>query len=583
MEINELIKALEKEYSVVEKECFGKELQLANLDKDYNQLVEFMGVLNKNLTEKRSFLPEAWKSLDVEEIETAFEREMRETETLEEAFINWRDSVEQLKQTAVQAREEYAAAQGAFEAARGKEQALQGIVQELRANLEVLTVEASQKEQELVRLKGSLAMEEIAPVWEKLNEMAKQEQQLVRKKDTLESEVAQTAQIIEKHTAELTRIQLEETAASLEYRQLKQKFEEIRQNLHDLTGGMPTKKLLDETNKELDVLKGQRAKSLRYWEEATRLFQEQETSLASAQANLSNIAKRVQDLEQKLANGLTNQGFNSYQQAKEALRPMEVRRSLREKIDAYHQNLEIIRDKRKQIETALQGRSLSKEEWDSLQVKLAACKEQYGNAMSQKGAAKQTLDELHIKHARWKQLQEELIILRVQGARIKELRRVLSGNAFVEFLAEEHLINVAAMASSRLGDLTKNRYALEVDSDGGFVIRDDGNGGFRRPVSSLSGGETFLVSLSLALALSSQIQLKGRFPLEFFFLDEGFGSLDQELLELVISSLERLQTEKLSIGVISHVQEMRNRMARRLLVTPAQPGGDGSTLSLEIG
>ena len=121
-------------------------------------------------------------------------------------------------------------------------------------------------------------------------------------------------------------------------------------------------------------------------------------------------------------------------------------------------------------------------------------------------------------------------------------------------MAEEQLINVALDASQRLGELTQYKYGLEVDSEGGFIIRDDGNGGLRRPVGSLSGGETFLTSLALALALSSQIQLRGQYPLEFFFLDEGFGTLDGYLLEIVINSLERLHSQNMTIGIISHKQ-----------------------------
>lgn len=110
--------------------------------------------------------------------------------------------------------------------------------------------------------------------------------------------------------------------------------------------------------------------------------------------------------------------------------------------------------------------------------------------------------------------------------------------------------------------LTRQRYAIEVDSEGGFVMRDDANGGVRRPVSSLSGGETFLTSLSLALALSAQIQLRGEYPLQFFFLDEGFGTLDQDLLDTVVTALEKLQSDNLAVGVISHVQELRARLPK---------------------
>lgn len=148
-------------------------------------------------------------------------------------------------------------------------------------------------------------------------------------------------------------------------------------------------------------------------------------------------------------------------------------------------------------------------------------------------------------------------------------------------MAEEQLEQVTAIAAERLQRLTRHRYSLELDSQGGFLIRDDANGGVRRPVATLSGGETFLTSLSLALALSAQIQLRGEYPLRFFFLDEGFGTLDAELLDMVISALEKLHTQQLAVGVISHVQEIRTRLPRRLIVEPAEPSGRGTRVRLE--
>ncbi|BCZ48371.1 hypothetical protein psyc5s11_44380 [Clostridium gelidum] len=90
-------------------------------------------------------------------------------------------------------------------------------------------------------------------------------------------------------------------------------------------------------------------------------------------------------------------------------------------------------------------------------------------------------------------------------------------------------------------------------------------------------GETFLASL----ALSAQIQLKGTAPLELFFLDEGFGTLDDELLEVVMSSLERIHNEKLKVGIISHVEAIKNRVPVKHIITPAECGKGGSKVKIE--
>ena len=90
-----------------------------------------------------------------------------------------------------------------------------------------------------------------------------------------------------------------------------------------------------------------------------------------------------------------------------------------------------------------------------------------------------------------------------------------------------------------------------------------------RGVYTLSGGETFLVSLSLALALGAEICAKSLRPIEFFFLDEGFGTLDAHLVDTVMDSLEKLRGEHFSIGIISHVEELKHRIDRKLSVVKA--------------
>ncbi|MEC0249582.1 SbcC/MukB-like Walker B domain-containing protein, partial [Paenibacillus chitinolyticus] len=196
--------------------------------------------------------------------------------------------------------------------------------------------------------------------------------------------------------------------------------------------------------------------------------------------------------------------------------------------------------------------------------------------------AERDCEELQAKHEQWRRLEERRSAQQTLHGRLAKLQSVLKANAFVEFLAEEQLMQVSRAASQRLGQLTRQRYAIEVDSGGGFVIRDDGSGGVKRPVGTLSGGETFLTSLALALALSAQIQLKGEVPLEFFFLDEGFGTLDQDLLDMVVTSLEKLHMDRLAVGVISHVPELRARLPRKLIVEPAEPSGRGSRVRLEL-
>jgi len=241
-----------------------------------------------------------------------------------------------------------------------------------------------------------------------------------------------------------------------------------------------------------------------------------------------------------------------------------------------------LKQKREDVEERLKGRSLRPEEWLSWPLRLKDVENAHTEAIERRGANQQGLEKLKEEHEEWVRLEHERKALSHRQGLFKSLQSVLKGNAFIEFIAQEQLTNVSLDASERLKQLTNQRYALEVDAEGGFIMRDDANGGVRRPVSSLSGGETFLTALALALALSTQIQLRGELPLEFFFLDEGFGTLDAHFLETVMTILEKLHLQNLTIGIISHVPELKNRLARRLVVTPSEAGGAGSQVRLEM-
>ena len=170
-----------------------------------------------------------------------------------------------------------------------------------------------------------------------------------------------------------------------------------------------------------------------------------------------------------------------------------------------------------------------------------------------------------------KRMLEEEAKKAVNAAELAErLKKLLEGNKFMDFVAEEHLQNVAENASGRLLSLTDGRYFLRYEGGaGGFAVGDNLNGGQTRGVYTLSGGETFLVSLSLALSLSQEICLRSLRPIEFFFLDEGFGTLDEHLVDTVMDSLERLKGEHFSIGIISHVEELKHRIEKKLIVNKA--------------
>ena len=150
-----------------------------------------------------------------------------------------------------------------------------------------------------------------------------------------------------------------------------------------------------------------------------------------------------------------------------------------------------------------------------------------------------------------------------------ELGRLLDKAHFGQWLVDEALRGLIAGASTLLDRLSGGQYALTTNADSELLVVDRINADETRSVRSLSGGETFQASLALALALADRIAdlaADGAATLESIFLDEGFGTLDPETLDVVASTIESLGSAERVVGVVTHVPALAERMPVRLRV-----------------
>lgn len=188
-------------------------------------------------------------------------------------------------------------------------------------------------------------------------------------------------------------------------------------------------------------------------------------------------------------------------------------------------------------------------------------------------------------------LEGELAKLEAETAKWNSLNRWLggaNGEQFKRYAQGITLRKLLTMANPHLAKITNGRYRMEwsVDANGDTagakrgefllpLIVDSEQGDERRPVSNLSGGETFQVSLALALGLSSMAG--GGLKIDSLFLDEGFGTLDGEALGMALDTLSNIQRDGKLIGVISHIGEVRERIRVQIQASPI--GGGRSMLS----
>ena len=165
-----------------------------------------------------------------------------------------------------------------------------------------------------------------------------------------------------------------------------------------------------------------------------------------------------------------------------------------------------------------------------------------------------------------------------RGENLKILRGLFQRSGFVNYASSVFLQSIINAANERFEKLTNGQLRLQITESNSFIVCDMLNGGQLRDVRTLSGGQTFQASLCLALALSDHIQSRHQARQNFFFLDEGFGSLDSDSLQKVFEALKALQKENRIVGVISHVETMRSEIDRYLQVTLSDI--DGSQVKL---
>jgi DNA repair protein SbcC/Rad50 len=194
------------------------------------------------------------------------------------------------------------------------------------------------------------------------------------------------------------------------------------------------------------------------------------------------------------------------------------------------------------------------------------------------GAEVRTRMEMLIKAIdRAKELRADLDRQRIQYSLYRSLALDLRSDRFQAFLLQQTFQELVSGASVRLWDLTK-RYGFDWQDEAFYVVDHD-NARQLRSADTLSGGETFLASLALALQLSEQVQkAAGATKLDSLFIDEGFGTLDPEALDAAASAIESLPVEGRMVGIISHIEELSLRLPARVRVAKTP---DGSRLTVE--
>ena len=263
---------------------------------------------------------------------------------------------------------------------------------------------------------------------------------------------------------------------------------------------------------------------------------------------------------------------------------------LEDTIQDYTTQVQTIRQQLHQLTLQLQGQA--EPNIASLETEYMQLQQQHDALSLKIGAQTQQLENTQKALAQLREITSNSKATEAQYEQASRLYQLLSGGnpkkiPLQQFILGIMLDDILTYANEFFSLLSRGRYSLRrLDGSAGGNAKSgldlevlDGFTGAPRSIETLSGGEQFLASLSLAFGLSDVVQsYSGSVRLDSIFIDEGFGSLDQDTLDTAMKALSQIQKMGRTVGIISHVSELKNRIATQIQVHPSKNGGSSITM-----
>ncbi len=309
-------------------------------------------------------------------------------------------------------------------------------------------------------------------------------------------------------------------------------------------------------------------------------------ALRSAEAALEGVERAVTEARDEAetagveaARALQEAGFEGPSGVRAAYRSLAEQEQMVEAIATYHGERHALAGRIDELATLLGGAEVEDAALQAAEDGLAKLREESQAAAREEAGLEQRLSDLRRRADQAAALEKEIAQIRRQHGTYRQLAEDLSSDRFQAYVLEEAFRGLVAGASQRLLTLS-GRYSLEFE-DEAFLVVDHDNAREKRSAETLSGGETFLASLALALELSQEVQrAAGAVHVGSLFIDEGFGTLDPETLETVADAVFSLPVGGRLVGIISHLPELTERLPTRLTVVKRP---EGSTVVVDAG
>ncbi|MCW3170433.1 SMC family ATPase [Chryseobacterium sp. 09-1422] len=300
---------------------------------------------------------------------------------------------------------------------------------------------------------------------------------------------------------------------------------------------------------------------------------EQKTIVSQLKTRISELEKEISENENILTKSLVENNFIDVKAVQNILLQEMNVQQVRNTIQQFRIQFETLKNGIADLEAKLKDFSFDEEQFAEAENQFKTAENALKLANDSVVKIVSEIDRLEKEFKKKENLLLDLAKVQKRRENLAIMQNLFNGAGFVRYISSIYLRQLCDHANVRFHRMTRNQLSLQLNENNDFEIIDYLNEGRSRSVKTLSGGQAFQVSLSLALALAESVQTNAQSEKNFFFIDEGFGTQDVESVNIVFETLMNLQKENRIVGIISHVEELKEKIPVSLHITKDEERG----------
>ena len=300
---------------------------------------------------------------------------------------------------------------------------------------------------------------------------------------------------------------------------------------------------------------------------------EQSTRLNDLENRLSELNKSLTTHTDLFRKTMQEHKMQSQQEVEKILAQNINIVEIRKEVADFWVDFKTLKNAIEELELKFKGVAFNEEQFISTQAQFLEKQKEKDIKQSILTKIEAEIERLEKLFAEKKNLIAKYDKIQKRAENLSIMLKLFKGAGFVEYVSSIFLRQLCHHANTRFHRMTRGQLSIQLNENNDFEIIDYLNEGRSRSVKTLSGGQAFQCSLSLALALAESVQTEAKAEKNFFFIDEGFGTQDSESINIIFETLMNLQKENRIVGIISHIEELKERIPLSLSVTKDEEKG----------